>query len=178
MTDLTPKQSQFIDEYLSCFNASEAARRAGYSPKTAQEQSSRLLSNAIIRAAIEARLRESAMSADEVLARLASQARLDGFSALEVYLHVDIDPDTGEQRWRYDFDAAKADGRLQLLIDYARSGRGETTKLLVDTQTAALDKLAKALRLYDKPIETGGEGALAALRAALNPIANVSSEDA
>lgn len=32
---LTKKQRVFIDEYVKCWNASEAARRAGYSKKTA-----------------------------------------------------------------------------------------------------------------------------------------------
>jgi phage terminase small subunit len=32
---LTPKQRIFIAEYVNCYNATEAARRAGYSEKTA-----------------------------------------------------------------------------------------------------------------------------------------------
>ena len=46
---LTAKQAAFVREYLIDLNATQAAIRAGYSAKTAQEQSSRLLSNAIIR---------------------------------------------------------------------------------------------------------------------------------
>ena len=49
MKDLTAKQAAFVKEYLIDLNATQAAIRAGYSAKTAQEQSSRLLSNAIIR---------------------------------------------------------------------------------------------------------------------------------
>ncbi len=50
---LTPRQARFIDEYLIDLNATQAAVRAGYSRKTAQEQSSRLLSNVMVAAAIE-----------------------------------------------------------------------------------------------------------------------------
>ena len=32
---MTPKQQRFIEEYLKSFNATDAARRAGYSEKTA-----------------------------------------------------------------------------------------------------------------------------------------------
>lgn len=32
---LTPRQTRFVDEFVLCGNASEAARRAGYSEKTA-----------------------------------------------------------------------------------------------------------------------------------------------
>ena len=49
MKELTAKQAAFVKEYLIDLNATQAAIRAGYSAKTAQEQSSRLLSNAIIR---------------------------------------------------------------------------------------------------------------------------------
>lgn len=34
---LTPKQKAFADEYLICGNATEAAKKAGYSEKTAKE---------------------------------------------------------------------------------------------------------------------------------------------
>ena len=33
---MTPKQKAFADEYLKCGNATEAAKRAGYSEKTAR----------------------------------------------------------------------------------------------------------------------------------------------
>lgn len=42
--ELNPKQRQFVYEYMIDYNAKKAAIRAGYSEKTAQVQSSRLLS--------------------------------------------------------------------------------------------------------------------------------------
>ena len=69
------RQQAFIEHYLICWNGSEAARRAGYSPHTAQEQASRLLSNVIIQNAIIARIAELKAGADEVLLRLASHSR-------------------------------------------------------------------------------------------------------
>lgn len=53
MAKLTPKQKVFVAEYLKDLNATQAAIRAGYSERTAQEQSSRLLSNVIVKAAVE-----------------------------------------------------------------------------------------------------------------------------
>jgi phage terminase small subunit len=44
MADLTDKQELFISEYLKDLNAKQAAIRAGYSEKTAEQQASRLLS--------------------------------------------------------------------------------------------------------------------------------------
>ena len=72
---LNNKQRAFVEHYLTCWNATESARRAGYSVKTAQEQGSRLLSNVIVSAAITARLKDLQAGADEVLTRLTSHSR-------------------------------------------------------------------------------------------------------
>ena len=72
---LTDRRRVFIEEYLQCWNATEAARRAGFSHPN--KQGPRLLVNVGIQAAKEARIAEKAMSADEVLLRLADQARGD-----------------------------------------------------------------------------------------------------
>ena len=39
--DMTPRQRRFVDEYLLDLNATQAAIRAGYSPRTANEQGAR-----------------------------------------------------------------------------------------------------------------------------------------
>lgn len=52
MQKLSAKQEQFCREYLVDLNATQAAIRAGYSAKTAQEQASRLLSNAMVAARV------------------------------------------------------------------------------------------------------------------------------
>lgn len=57
---LTDKQAQFVHEYMIDRNGTQAAIRAGYSVKTAQMQASRLLSNAMVRAAIDAGLSDLA----------------------------------------------------------------------------------------------------------------------
>lgn len=44
-----PKQKRFCEEYIIDLNATQAAIRAGYSKKTAQEQSSRLLSYVMVK---------------------------------------------------------------------------------------------------------------------------------
>ena len=74
---LSGKQRRFLEEYLICWNAAEAARRAGYSPKTARQTGSRLLTNVDIQAEIRLRLAEHAMSAQEVLHHLTEIGRGD-----------------------------------------------------------------------------------------------------
>lgn len=68
---LTPKQKAFADYYIECGNASEAARRAGYSPKTAEKIGSENLKKPEVSAYIDERMTQQdaarVASADEVL---------------------------------------------------------------------------------------------------------------
>lgn len=77
--NLTPKQASFVDAYIETGNASEAARRAGYSPKTAEAMGRENLQKPTIKQAIEARLAEirSKRTADitEVMEFLTSALR-------------------------------------------------------------------------------------------------------
>ena len=72
---LNSKQQMFVDSYLQCFNATKAALDAGYSENTAAEIGYENLRKPQIEQAISKRLKQAAMSADEVLMRLAEQAR-------------------------------------------------------------------------------------------------------
>lgn len=72
---LTVKQRRFIDEYLTCWNATEAARRVEYAHPNKQGPAN--LVKLGIREEIERRMAEHAMPAVEVLARLTEQARAD-----------------------------------------------------------------------------------------------------
>lgn len=73
--ELTAKQRAFVREYLIDLNATQAATRAGYSAKTAQQQGARLLSNVLVAAAIsaaqKARAQRTDITADRVLKELA-----------------------------------------------------------------------------------------------------------
>ncbi len=58
MNGLTAKQRRFADEYLIDCNATQAAIRAGYSARTANEQAVNLLDNRKIAAYIEEQLEQ------------------------------------------------------------------------------------------------------------------------
>lgn len=72
---LTPKQARFVDEYMLDLNATQAAIRASYSPKTAYSIGSELLTKPEIAAAIKARQAELAeatgITAERILKELA-----------------------------------------------------------------------------------------------------------
>lgn len=78
---LTPRQARFVAEYLRDLNATQAAIRSGYSPKTAEQQGSRLLSNAKVSAEIAERRQRRAerveVQSDDILRELLRIARTD-----------------------------------------------------------------------------------------------------
>jgi phage terminase small subunit len=72
---LTNKRKVFVYEYVKCWNATEAARRAGY--KQPNTQGPRLLVNDGVKARIKEVLDDAAMSSEECLQLLSDIARGD-----------------------------------------------------------------------------------------------------
>lgn len=72
---LSKKQQMFVESYLTCLNATQAAIRAGYSRRSAASIGSENLTKPEIKAAVDARLAEAKIEADEVLAMLSDHAR-------------------------------------------------------------------------------------------------------
>ncbi len=123
---LTDKQRVFIEEYFACnLNATEAARRAGYSEKSARQIGAENLSKPSIRGAIDQRLRQHHLNADEVLARLSAQATADMTDFL-------VPSGRGV---RLDLKRAKELGKLHAIRKYSKKDKTVTIEL-VDAQDA------------------------------------------
>lgn len=112
---MTPKQQRFVEEYLVDSNATQAALRAGYSPKTANEQSARLLANVSISAAIKAAQTEIAkklgLDAQWVLQRLKVVSDRS-VQAVPVLDHE------GNETGEYRFDSTGANRATELIGKY------------------------------------------------------------
>lgn len=78
---LNAKHLRFVDEYIVDLNATQAAIRAGYSPKTAKQQGHRLLTYVDVQRAIEAKRKEVAgdlgITRERVLKEMAKLAFSD-----------------------------------------------------------------------------------------------------
>lgn len=87
MKQLTPKQELFCREYLKDLNGTQAAIRAGYSEKTANEQASRLLANVNVQKFVaelkSARVEQTGIDAAYVLRRL---VEIDQMDVLDILL--------------------------------------------------------------------------------------------
>lgn len=150
---LNKKQQVFVDEYLKCFNGAEAARRAGYSQKSARQTASDMLAIPYISEQIQARLAEVHMSADEALKLTADIARGDITELLTPLGSVDLD-----------YIREKGLGRLIKKIKVrtiTKIGKGEKdddteihdTELEMYAADAAQDKILRVYKKYTDPAE-------------------------
>lgn len=90
---LTDKQTIFVEHYLTSFNATEAAKKAGYAGdrNSLATRGHANLKCKEIAEAISARMTEAAMGADEVLMRMAEQARASYASYINADGSVDLE---------------------------------------------------------------------------------------
>jgi phage terminase small subunit len=138
---LTDKQQAFINEYLKCWNATEAARRAGYSERSIRSIASENLTKPDIADEIQRRIDEDAMSADEVLARLANQARGSFHDVLKLAGGIPL----------IDWERAFESGAIDNVKDITFKD-GSITLKLYDAQSA-LVHLGKHLGLFKDQVQ-------------------------
>lgn len=162
---ITPKQQRFVDEYLIDLNATQAAIRAGYSAKTAEQQGPRLLGNVGVAAAIsEGRARIAAkleITQERVVAELAKI----GFANMADYMRAgpDGDPFLDFSKLTRDQAAALA----EVTVEDFKDGRGEDArdvrrvKFKLADKRAALVDIGKHLGMFKDRVEVSGPGGTA-----------------
>ena len=84
---MTEKQKRFVEEYLIDLNATQAAIRAGYSPRNADKIGSELLGKTRVSDAIQAamaeRSRRTGVNADRVVMELAKIAFVNAIDVID-----------------------------------------------------------------------------------------------
>lgn len=143
---LSNKQQVFVNAYLRTFNATKAAKEAGYSEDTAYSQGARLLKHVEIANAIRARMEADAMSTSEVLYHLAQIAR------------GDFD-DIADSNGTLDMTEARRVGKTNLIkrvknkaIVTEQSDISETEVEMYD-RLRALELIGKYLKLWTDKVE-------------------------
>lgn len=155
---MTPKQERFIAEYRKDLNATQAAIRAGYSPKTANEQGARLLADASVSKVLAEKTKKALdkleLSAERTLSETASLA----FSDLSAFY-----TETGDVKPMSEWTPAMraAVQSLETLDrDITPGERGPAAKvhrLKLWDKPKALDTLAKHFGLLIEKVQHSGE---------------------
>lgn len=150
---LEPRQERFVFEYLKDFNGTQAAIRAGYSRKTANEQAARLLAKDSIKKAVhEGRKRlkkRTEISAARVLEELARLAFVDAANFVE-------HEGTGKKRRLKLRDVKELHENESRCISKLRFNQNGELEIELHSKDRALDKLMKHLGM-DKSILTPPE---------------------
>ena len=153
---MNAKQQRFVAEYLKDLNATQAAARAGYSAKTAEQQGWRLLRNAGIAAAV-AKGQEKHLES----ARLTATGTLE---AIRRQVHGDIRAlfdDKGNHKSIKDLTAEEASliAGYEIIVKNAAAGAGHTDtvlKLRLKDQSRYVEMAAKHFGLLTEKIEHSG----------------------
>jgi phage terminase small subunit len=165
---LTPRQQAFCQEYLIDLNATAAARRAGYSTKTANEQAGQLLVKLSIQQEIQRLMDQRAekvgITAEEVL----REYRKLAFASLGNILRIQPDgtacfdlrsmtPDQAAAIQEFSVDeftegkqGAKGNGK---------GGKGRAVKRMrikLADKKGALDSCARHLGMFDDKLNVAG----------------------
>ena len=144
---LTQKQKLFVEQYLIDLNATQAARRAGYSKRSAMELGYQLLQKPsvveAIQDAMQERSRRTQVTQDRVLEELAAIAFANIYDALN----------TGSGQPTYkEMDELPADLQKAIFeIACAPSEDGSTriTRLKLACKMKALTLIAQHLGMFD-----------------------------
>lgn len=163
---LTPRVLRFVAAYTrpgtpAFTNATEAARVAGYSGKTARQQGARLLSNVSIRAAIEQATKKAGVTPEVVLAELLRIATVDIGEAfnedgsLKPLREMSADVRRAISSIEVEtFDGDADDGPFT---------KGAVSKVKFWDKTRGLEMLGRHLKMFTDKIEHSGSVTLAEL---------------
>lgn len=153
MPKLTPKQELFINEYLIDLNATQAAIRAGYSEKTAQEIGAENLSKPMIQAAIQKAQAKTAKKLEITRDMIADEYRKLAFSDMRKFSKWTPDGVTLIDSKELDDDSAACVAEVSQTV----TKDGGSIKFKLHDKKGALDSLSKMLGFVIDKTELEGQ---------------------
>jgi phage terminase small subunit len=151
------RRARFVTNYVRCLNATQAAKEAGYSEKSAHVQGSQLLKNAKVRQEIDAilkrRLKKDELSAERILEEL---RRIATFDYRQFYdAEGNFKPPT---EWTEEMGAVVSSSETVIKNVTAGDRKQDTvTKIRLNPKTDALNTLAKYFGLLSERVEHHGK---------------------
>jgi phage terminase small subunit len=153
---LTPKQQRFVSEYLIDLNGKQAAVRAGYSPKSAEFQASKLLADSKVSQEVAKGKAEQLQTAGLSATRTLEEMRRLAFSDVRKLFDAD-----GNLKPLHllDDDAAASIASLEVVKKNLAAGDGVTDtvhKIKTWDKTRNLEMLAKHFGLLEEKVAHSG----------------------
>jgi phage terminase small subunit len=158
---LNPKRARFVQEYLIDLNATQAAIRAGYSKKTAEQLGYQLLQNPSVSDAIAKAQAKLGEKNDNLVQRVIDELKILAFSDIQNY--VLIDNDTGAIRAKGFEEMPAGASRALQTIDEHRAIKEDSdgnkvtvydkVNFKVHDKPRALEMLGRHLGMFPNKIE-------------------------
>lgn len=149
---LTEKQKRFIEEYLIDLNATQAAIRAGYSTKTAEQIGFQLLNKTSVSEEIKKKMAErskrTGINADRVLHELAKIA----FANAKDIINFE---DASVQEYANKDDLACIQS-VKVKKQISEKGETEERQVVMYDKKSALELLGKHLGMWKDKVEVSG----------------------
>jgi phage terminase small subunit len=149
---LSAKRLRFCEEYLKDSNGTQAAIRAGYSPRTAKEQAAELLTIPNVAAEIVRRQAKLAKKCEIEAAQVVKEFAKIGFANMADYMVFDTNGDPSIDFARLTRDQTAAIGEVTL--DYYTEGQGrekqqcKRVRFKLHDKNTALANLGKHLGMF------------------------------
>lgn len=151
MDELTPKIKRFCEEYIKDLNGTQAAIRAGYSPKAATEQACKLLAKGNVQNYVS-ELKKTLSNKNEGLAQqVIDELKKIGFANIQDYINKDneikdlstIDRDK----------AAAVESIKKTVTEFSGGGESSGKKTSIQfklyDKISALEKLGRHLGIFE-----------------------------
>lgn len=149
---LTPKQARFVSEYLVDLNATQAAIRAGYSARTADDIGRQLLGKTPVAEAVAAQQKarevRTGVTADRVVAELARVAFGNSRAVMRW--------SAGGVTLRESSELTDDEAALVSEVSETVSQAGTAVKLKTHDKVRALELLGKHLGMFVDKVEHSG----------------------
>lgn len=140
---LSRKQQAFIDTYIVDLNATQAAIRAGYSPRNAGVIACENLAKPDIKAAIEKMIAIRAEKTGVTAARVVEEAACIAFANAATCVDTD-----GRAKKIHDMPEATQRAIAAIRVRLDVKGRVKSTDIRFHSKSDALDKLMRHLGMY------------------------------
>ena len=147
---LSAKRKRFVDEYCIDFNGTQAAIRAGYSSKTANEQAARLLAIVSVKKAVEERKSKIAESSKLKASDVIDELRKIAFSDITQVMSFSASKAKVKSSRKLSEDARK------IVASVSQTQSGLTIKM--HDKVKALELLGRYLNIFTDRVEVDGCG--------------------
>lgn len=156
---LNAKQQRFCDEYLIDLNGTQAAIRAGYSPKTANEQASQLLAKLSTQEYISEKQKEISKNTGITVELVLNELKKIGFSNVQDYIE---EGNSITDITTIDRDKAAAVSSIKksttVFGDEKTGGTKDVVEFKLWDKVSALEKLGKHLGMFKDQVDITSKG--------------------